>query len=211
MNGPLAFEKLQSFVHRRPAPVEERCELCGGTLPSEHEHLVAAKSGTLLCACLVCALLLPVRKDARFKRVPRRVIRLPEGVIVGEVRAGLSVPVDLAFYFQSSASGRAVAVYPSPTGPTPASVDPGAWQRMAEAWPVLRTLEPDVEGLLVRGSGQARDAFLVPIDLCYELVGRLRLLWRGPSGGDLVRDETRSFFERLRERTQSCTDGVAHA
>lgn len=211
MNGPIAFEKLQSFVHRGLAPVEERCDLCGVTLQSGHEHLVAAKTGTLLCACIACALLFPVRKDARFKRVPRRVIRLPEGVIVGEVWAGLSVPVDLAFFFHSSASGRAVAVYPSPAGPTPASVDPGAWQRMAEASPVLRTLEPDVEGLLVQGLERSRDAFLVPIDLCYELVGRLRLLWRGQSGGDLVRDDIRSFFKRLRERAQSCTDGVSHA
>jgi ribosomal protein L24E len=211
MNGPMASEKLQSFVHRLPAPVEERCVLCGGTIEPGHEHLVAARTGTLLCACIACALLLPVRKNARFKRVPRRLLRLPEGVLVGEVRPGLPVPMDLAFYFQSSASGRAVAVYPGPAGPTPAPVDPGAWQRMSEAWPILRTLEPDVEGLLVHGSGQARDAFLAPIDLCYELVGRLRLLWRGPSGGDLVRDEIRSFFKRLRERAQSCTEGVAHA
>jgi hypothetical protein len=211
MNGPIAVEKFQSFVHRLPAPVEERCVLCGGTLESGHEHLVAAKTGTLLCTCIACALLLPVRKNARFKRVPRRVIRPPEGVLVGEVWDGLSVPVDLAFYFQSSASDRAVAVYPGPSGPTPATVDPGAWQRVAEVWPVLRTLEPDVEGLLVHGLGGARDAFLVPIDLCYELVGRLRFLWRGPSGGDLVRDEIRSFFKRLRERAQSRTDGVGHA
>jgi hypothetical protein len=211
MSGPVLFEKLQSFVHQRSAAPEERCELCGATLRSEHEHLVVPMSGTLLCSCIACVLLFPMRKDARFKRVPHRLIRLPEVAIAGEVWAALAAPVELAFFFHSSAAGRAVAVYPSPAGPTPASVDPGAWQRMAEVWPILRTLEPDVEGLLVHGSDQARDAFLAPIDLCYELVGRLRLLWRGISGGDLVRDEIRTFFKRLQERAQTCTDGVSHA
>jgi len=212
MSRRMAFEKLQSFVHRRSTVAEERCELCGAALrPEQHEHLVAPTSGTLLCSCIACALLFPVRKEARFKRVPHRVIRLPEGAVAGEVWAGLGVPVELAFFFHRSAAGRVVAVYPSPAGPTPASVDPGAWQRMTDAWPVLRTLEPDVEALLVHGLGQTRTAYLVAIDLCYELVGRLRLRWQGLTGGDLAREEIRSFFQRLGERAESCTDGVAHA
>jgi hypothetical protein len=212
MSSPPLFEKLQSFVHRRSLPAEERCELCGATLrPEQHEHLVAPTSGTLLCSCIACALLFPMRKEARFKRVPHRVIRLPEGAVAGEVWAGLGVPVELAFFFHRSVAGRIVAVYPSPAGPTPASVDPGAWQRVTDAWPVLRTMEPDVEALLVHGWGQDRAAYLVAIDLCYEVVGRLRLRWQGLSGGDLAREEIRSFFQRLGERAESCTDGAAHA
>jgi hypothetical protein len=212
MSSPPLFEKLQSFVHRRSRPAEERCELCGSPLrPGQHEHLVAPTSGTLLCSCVACSLLFPVRKEARFKRVPHRVIRLPEGAVAGEVWAGLGVPVELAFFFHRSAAGRTVAVYPSPAGPTPASVDSGAWQKLTDAWPVLRTLEPDVEALLVHGLGQNRAAYVVAIDLCYELVGRLRLRWQGLSGGELAREEIRTFFERLGERAESCTDGVAHA
>jgi len=212
MSRAVTFEKLQSFVHRRSRPAEERCELCGATLrPEQHEHVVAPSTGTLLCSCIACALLFPMRKDARFKRVPRRILRLPEPAVSGELWAGLGAPVELAFFFHRSVEGRAVAVYPSPAGPTPASVDPGAWQRLMDASPVLRTLEPDVEALLVHGLGQSRDAFLVAIDRCYELVGRLRLRWQGLSGGDLAREEIRSFFQRLGERAESCTDGADHA
>lgn len=212
MSSPPLFAKLQSFVHRRSPREEERCELCGATLrPEQHEHLVAPTSGTLLCSCIACALLFPVRKEARFKRVPHRVIRLPEGAVAGELWAGLGVPVELAFFLHRSVAGQTVAVYPSPAGPTPASVDPEAWQRMTEACPVLRTLEPDVEALLVHGLGPSRDAYLVAIDLCYELVGRLRLRWQGLSGGDLAREEIGSFFQRLRGRAESSTDGVVHA
>lgn len=211
MSGPIVFAEVQSFVHRRSAPAEELCEFCGSALRADHDHLVASTSGTLLCSCIACAQLLPVRKDARFKRVPNRVIRLPEDSVPGAVWAGLAVPVELAFFFTRSVAGRIVAVYPSPAAPTAAAVDPAAWQRMADALPALRTLEPDVEALLVHGRGRGRDLFLVPINLCYELVARLRLRGRGPDDGDLVREEVRSFFHRLRERAPSPTDGAAHA
>ncbi len=59
------------------------------------------------------------------------------------------------------------------------------------AAPGLATLQPDVEALLVHThderAGQQVEAFLVPIDVCYELVGHLRMLWRGFDGGQDVR------------------------
>ena len=58
--------------------------------------------------------------------------------------------------------------------------------RAAAAHAELATLlEPDVEAFLVRAERGADDGecFLVPIDACYELVGQLRMLWRGFDGG----------------------------
>jgi hypothetical protein len=46
-----------------------------------------------------------------------------------------------------------------------------------------------------------RDAYLVPIDACYELVGELRRLWKGFDGGTEARDAMDAFFERLAERS----------
>ena len=59
---------------------------------------------------------------------------------------------------------------------------------------------PDVEALLVRGAsgGRAPECYLVPIDACYELVGRLRTTWRGFDGGAEAHDELTGFFDRVR-------------
>ena len=58
---------------------------------------------------------------------------------------------------------------------------------------------PDVEALLDPSRGPRRDEFschLVPIDACYELVGRLRLLWRGFDGGPEARTGDRRVLRR---------------
>jgi hypothetical protein len=61
----------------------------------------------------------------------------------------------------------------------------------------------DVEALLVRAADQQVEAFLVPIDVCYELVGHLRLLWRGFDGGQDVRRRLDDFFAHVRARSTS--------
>ena len=56
----------------------------------------------------------------------------------------------------------------------------------------------DIEALLVNRSGQARDYFIAPIDKCYELVGTIRMHWRGLSGGQEVWDRIAEFFRDLK-------------
>ena len=68
--------------------------------------------------------------------------------------------------------------------------------------PALATLRPDVEALLVRAQDQQVEAFLVPIDVCYELVGHLRSAWRGFDGGQEVRRAARRV---LRRRTREAS------
>jgi hypothetical protein len=43
---------------------------------------------------------------------------------------------------------------------------------------------------------------LVPIDACYEFVGRLRMMWRGFDGGQDVRTYIEGFFETLDRRSK---------
>ncbi|HET6982341.1 MAG TPA: DUF5947 family protein, partial [Myxococcaceae bacterium] len=71
--------------------------------------------------------------------------------------------------------------------------------------PLLGAMEPDVEALLVRGEphGERLETFLVPIDACYELTGRVRRLWRGFDGGDEARAELARFFSALRARCEA--------
>ena len=61
-------------------------------------------------------------------------------------------------------------------------------------------LADDVEALLVRvpehddAEWRRRKRYLVPIDACYEFVGRLRMLWRGFDGGQEARAFIDGFF-----------------
>src|SRR5262249_57742651 len=68
---------------------------------------------------------------------------------------------------------------------------------------LLTTLAADVEALLVR-SVQRRGGFecyIVPIDACYELVGRIRRRWKGFDGGEDAWTEIDAFFAEERART----------
>jgi hypothetical protein len=62
-------------------------------------------------------------------------------------------------------------------------------------------MEADVEALLVNRSSGAREYFIAPIDTCYELVGTIRMHWRGLSGGDEVWGKIDIFFTNLRTRS----------
>ena len=179
---------------------EGRCELCGGPLPDEHRHVADIQAQSLLCACRACVVLLG-RDGAgggHFKLVPERRLRLDEFRLDEAQWAALQLPVDLAFFFRSTAADRVVALYPSPVGATESQLELAAWAELERANPVLRELEPDVEALLVNRMGARREHYLVPIDDCYELVALIRSHWRGLAGGEEVWREIARFFERLR-------------
>ncbi len=74
--------------------------------------------------------------------------------------------------------------------------------RSSRANPALADLEPDVEAFLVRAdrSVGGAECFVVPIDACYELVGRLRMLVAG------VRRWSRGA-RRARRRSSSACEG----
>jgi hypothetical protein len=60
-------------------------------------------------------------------------------------------------------------------------------------------MQPDVEALLVRGHTDGRfETFVVSIEVCYRLVGQVRLHWKGFHGGDRAWREIDTFFAGLR-------------
>ena len=61
-------------------------------------------------------------------------------------------------------------------------------------------IEADIEALLVYRRKGAEEAWVVPVDVCYELVGRIRRRWRGFDGGADVHAEIDGFFANLAER-----------
>lgn len=180
-------------------PAIERCELCGETLPSSHAHLVDVAQRTLACACRACGLLFDDGRG-RYRRVPERCVRLDGFVLDDAAWAALGVPVDVAFFFHSTAAGRVVGFYPSPAGAVESLLPLDAWAAVAAANPVLATMEPDVQALLVNRIRGAQATWLVPIDACYRLVGLVRTQWRGLAGGSEVWAAIARFFDELAER-----------
>ncbi|MBW3542952.1 MAG: hypothetical protein KY476_22040 [Planctomycetes bacterium] len=194
---PLA--KLRRFA--RPQPAVERCELCAASLPPEHEHLVEPVERRLLCACTACAILFPNQSATRYRRVPRRVEFL-RAFRLGDLRwESLEIPIELAFFFESTSAGRVTAVYPSPAGPVESLLPFDAWAEVVAENPILREFEPDVEALLVHRAAAGRECYRVPIDECYRLVGLIRTHWQGFSGGRELEEETERFFEQLKARS----------
>jgi len=215
--SPLAG--LRRVVTTRPPPVEgERCEMCAEPIGAEHQHVVNLESRGLMCTCRACYLLFTAEDaELRYRAVPDRYLSFSEFDLDGRQYDELEIPVNLAFLFDNSVLGRVVAFYPGPAGATESELPLEAWSRIVVANPELGVLRPDVEALLIRGadvlrpepvegplrqaqdgastsSGHRISCHLVPIDTCYELVGRLRLLWRGFDGGSEVRAAIEEFF-----------------
>lgn len=177
------------------------CDLCTVRLDDGHSHLVHVAQGRLLCACAACALLLGHQSDGRYRLVLDRVRQPADFRMTDAQWDALGVPVDLVFFHWSTPLGKQVAFYPSPFGATECLLPLGAWAEIAAVNPILATAEPDIEALLVNRTQGKREAYLVPIDVCYHLVGLVRTHWRGFSGG-AVWDAIERFMEQLRSRSQ---------
>jgi len=193
----------------------ERCELCAAALAPEHRHLLVMATRAIACACDSCALLFQKPESGRFKLIPRGIRVLPEslpGDPSGHAPSdaeweNLALPIDMAFFVQITPSdgdgegaveaGSAAAFYPSPAGAAQSLLP-------VRGWKALEGIAPDVEALLVNRTRNARDAFVVPIDVCYRLVGLIRLHWRGLHGGDEVWRQIDRFFDELRQNTHTC-------
>ena len=85
----------------------------------------------------------------------------------------LQIPVSVAFFFANSSHRLGRRVLPEPRRGHRVAPPPRRLGRAcSRTTRCSRTMEPDVEALLVRRDDAHDDAYLVPIDACYELVGR---------------------------------------
>jgi hypothetical protein len=154
----------------------------------------------IVCVCDPCALRFTDVIGGRFKLIPRDARLLPEIQIDDAEWNDLALPINLVFFLYDSTKGRVTALYPGPAGATESLLRLEMWRRLVERNPVLGRMEPDVEALLVNRVGAAREYFVAPIDVCFSLVGLIRLHWRGLSGGTEAWREIHGFFVRMRAR-----------
>jgi hypothetical protein len=175
----------------------ERCDFCNEGLPAVHRHLLEVETRKLVCVCNACALRFE-GVIGRWKLIPRDARSLPGFQVSDAEWEGLALPINLAFIFQSTPAKRVLAMYPSPAGATESLLPLESWERLVTANPGLARMEVDVEALLVKRLGMPHEYYLAPIDLCFGLVGLIRLHWRGLNGGSKVWEEIEGFFARLR-------------
>jgi Family of unknown function (DUF5947) len=198
MSTTVRLPGLRDFIRER-APAE-RCELCSAELSPHphHEHLFEPSSREIHCSCTACAILFPADADKRYRRVPRRLWYLEEFAMTDMQWESLAIPVNMAFLQTTSPEGGVRAFYPSPAGATESMLTLAGWAEMVADNPRLDDMLPDVEALLVNRVSGAHDCYLAPIDKCYELVGLIRISWRGLSGGQEMWDRIETFFTDLR-------------
>ena len=180
----------------------ERCEMCREVLDDRHGHVVEIEQRSIVCACRACYLLFISDGAAggRYRSVPERVRHDPARPLADADWSELQIPVAMAFFFFNSVLDRVVAGYPSPGGVTECELDLGAWDRLVTTYPLLGAMTPDVEAILVNRADGANEVFLIPIDECYALVGKLRVRWQGFDGGAEARAALAAFLAGLRRR-----------
>ena len=191
---------LMNLLRETPAAAAQQCELCAGPLGAAHGHVVDTADRRLLCTCTPCSMLFTGSTRGRLRAVPKRYAVVPSPLFSDAQWDALGIPIGLAFFFENSKNHRVIAFYPGPAGATESELPLDAWSELRAREPLIASMQPDIEAALVyRLRGRKLASFLVPIDVCYELVGLVRSKWTGISGGDEVHEAIDRFFARVAE------------
>jgi Family of unknown function (DUF5947) len=178
--------------------------MCATEIAPAHSHVADLEQSSLMCVCRGCYLLFThgTAGGGRYRGVPDRYARDPSRPLTMAEWDELQIPVGLAFFLYSSQRGEVSGFYPSPAGATECLLDLPAWARLAEAHPLLGAAARDVEAVLICRGDAGVEYFIVPIDACYELAGRMRMLWKGFDGGTEARDSIEEFLAGVRARAK---------
>ncbi len=186
------LDVLRQFARRREMrPPTEVCELCSAEIAANHRHLLAVSNRGLICVCHPCSILFgdPIAGAGKYRLVPSRYLLLSDFQMTDEQWDSLMIPVNMVYIFHSAIADRVMAFYPSPAGAMESMLSLEGWAELVSSNPILNDLEPDVEAA------------------CYELVGLIRLKWKGLSGGEEVWKAIAEFFAGLRKKATT-VEGV---
>jgi hypothetical protein len=188
----------------------ERCELCSVEIGPSHQHLLDPHNREIACSCDGCAILFCGQPGARYLRIPRRIRALTDYRLPDLQWESLLIPINLAFFYYDTASGKMIAMYPSPAGAIESLLSLASWGEISSLHSSLQTMEPDVETFLVNRVSATHEYYIVPIDECFHLVGLIRTHWRGLSGGTEVWSRINEFFASLRVRGIEVRESIAN-
>lgn len=194
-----ALQRLKRRAAQTTAEAQEQCELCSAPIPARHRHLLEVATREMSCVCYACSILFDSASASAGKHrlIPDRRRCLDDFQMSDAQWESLHIPVGVAFLFHSTPAERVCVFYPSPAGSIEALISQATWRELEVSNPILESMTPDVEALLVNRARGARQYFLVPIDDCYRLVALIRLRWKGLSGGSEVWQEIDEFFAAL--------------
>lgn len=210
------MQALRRFTQdRKPvsaATPAEHCELCNEAISSRHRHLLDLSNHSVICACNACSLLFGREGAAggKYRLLPQQYLFLPDFHITDEQWDAFMIPVNMVYIFRSSTAGRVMAFYPSPVGATESLLNLESWEELVADNPILNELTPDVEALLINRVKNANQYYIVPIDACYQLVGLIRISWKGLGGGEQVWQSINDFFSDVHAKSQTMR-GVRNA
>jgi hypothetical protein len=191
------------MLAKRPPP-GERCDFCAIALSPEHSHLIELAARRILCSCRPCYIVFQPEGAAagKYRPVPSRYVAVPNIEIQDATWDALAIPIGLAFFFYNSLEKKMLAFYPSPAGATESLLPLDTWSEIAAGYPLLDTLQPDVEAILIQRAGGSSRCFIVPIDAAYELVGTIRSTWKGFDGGEEAHRRIEEYFQKIAERSR---------
>ena len=202
-----ALAALRRFARSRSSA--ERCELCGSELAGEHMHLLERTSRQITCSCNACAILFCGQQEARFLRIPHRILKIKNFRFTEVTWDAMMLPINLAFFLRQP-HGETSVFYPSPAGVMESLIAVPKWTELFPEGSPLAAVECEVEALLINRIGDHEAYFVVPLDAAYRLVGLIRTSWRGLSGGPEVWKAIADFFAAL-EREATSIDEAVHA
>jgi hypothetical protein len=196
----------------RPAPEPvvqqgERCEMCAVPIGELHSHVVNVENRGILCTCRGCYLLFTAKGAGKHRAVPDRYLYAPSLAGGRQLWDAVGIPVKMAFFFANSELEKTVGFYPSPAGATESMLPLDAWTDLLAANPWFVDVQHDVEAVLVNQRDNEFEGFVVPIDACYELVGLVKMNWRGFDGGTEAWEQIDGYFAGLRERSKPVGTG----
>jgi hypothetical protein len=174
------------------------CEQCGSQIADAHRHLVDVEERRLMCSCAGCWERTQSGFFDRIHAVPVTSAPRPTLHMTDAHWDALQIPVGLAFFVVNGRTSRTFAFYPSPAGAVESLLSLDAWRDLTELNPWLASVAADVEAVVVRSAAVTRQSWqsaVVPIDACYDLIGRIRVSWKGFDGGDGVRRAVDGFFD----------------
>ena len=130
----------------------------------------------------------------------------------------LMIPINMAFFFDSSPPGSVVALYPSPAGADRIAAAAGSLERHRRAtirrlrrWsPMSRRCWSIASA--TRAADRRRSISSLPIDECFKLVGLIRAHWQRPLRRHRsVAARSAQFFAELRRAVPTQSTEASHA